>query len=223
MPRSRTLAVGLAALGLVLPVAAPAEAKRFAFGDRAPGQGSRGRDVRVLQRLPHPRRAPDRPSTASTGRTRPAACGRGSAARSASASTGACRAARRASCAPRSQQGIRVFEPHRSRRRRRRARRRERGARRRRPRVAPASAPPRRSRRAIAAANKIVGKPYKYGGGHGRWNDSGYDCSGAMSYALHGAGLLNRPLTSGDFMSWGSRPARAPGSRSTPTAATASS
>jgi hypothetical protein len=68
--------------------------------------------------------------------------------------------------------------------------------------VAPASAPP-EVKGAIAAANNIVGKPYKYGGGHGRWNDSGYDCSGAMSYALHGAGLLHRQLTSGDFMSWG--------------------
>ena len=55
----------------------------------------------------------------------------------------------------------------------------------------------------IAAGNRIIDKPYKYGGGHGRWEDSGYDCSGAMSYALHGGGLLNRQLTSGDFMSWG--------------------
>jgi cell wall-associated NlpC family hydrolase len=70
--------------------------------------------------------------------------------------------------------------------------------------IPPADAPP-EVVNAINAANKIVGKPYKYGGGHGRWNDSGYDCSGAMSYALHGAGLLDRPLTSGDFMSWGSR------------------
>jgi hypothetical protein len=45
--------------------------------------------------------------------------------------------------------------------------------------------------------------PYKYGGGHGQWNDSGYDCSGSVSYALHGAGLLDSALTSGDFMSWG--------------------
>src|SRR3954470_16442564 len=68
--------------------------------------------------------------------------------------------------------------------------------------VAPAGAPA-EVQGAIAAANKIVGKPYKYGGGHGRWNDSGYDCSGAMSYALHGGGLLNRQLTSGDFETWG--------------------
>jgi hypothetical protein len=68
--------------------------------------------------------------------------------------------------------------------------------------VAPASAP-QQVKDAIAAANRIVGKPYKYGGGHGQWEDSGYDCSGAMSYALHGAGLVNRARTSGDYMSWG--------------------
>src|SRR3712207_488736 len=55
----------------------------------------------------------------------------------------------------------------------------------------------------IAAANEIVGKPYKYGGGHGDWDDSGYDCSGAESYALNGAGLVSRPLNSTEFMSWG--------------------
>jgi peptidoglycan hydrolase-like protein with peptidoglycan-binding domain len=58
-------------------------------------------------------------------------------------------------------------------------------------------------RRVIAAANRIAHKPYKYGGGHGRWNDTGYDCSGSVSYALHGAGLLDSALTSGGFMSWG--------------------
>jgi cell wall-associated NlpC family hydrolase len=58
-------------------------------------------------------------------------------------------------------------------------------------------------RRIIAAGDRIAGKPYKYGGGHGQWNDSGYDCSGSVSYALHGAGLLGSALTSGDFMSWG--------------------
>jgi cell wall-associated NlpC family hydrolase len=57
--------------------------------------------------------------------------------------------------------------------------------------------------RVIAAGDRIAGLPYKYGGGHGTWNDSGYDCSGSVSYALHGGGLLNAPLTSGDFMSWG--------------------
>jgi hypothetical protein len=61
-----------------------------------------------------------------------------------------------------------------------------------------------RVRRIIAAGNRIAGKPYKYGGGHGRWEDSGYDCSGSVSYALHGAGYLSSALTSGDFMRWGS-------------------
>jgi hypothetical protein len=55
----------------------------------------------------------------------------------------------------------------------------------------------------IAAANEIEGKPYKYGGGHGKWDDSGYDCSGSVSYALHGAGLLEDALPSGAFTSWG--------------------
>jgi peptidoglycan hydrolase-like protein with peptidoglycan-binding domain len=69
--------------------------------------------------------------------------------------------------------------------------------------VAPADAPP-QVQQAIEAANEIVGKPYKYGGGHGNWNDSGYDCSGTVSYALHGAGLLDQPMASGDLESWGS-------------------
>jgi hypothetical protein len=60
-----------------------------------------------------------------------------------------------------------------------------------------------RVRRVIAAGDRIAGYPYKYGGGHGQWRDSGYDCSGSVSYALHGAGLLDSALTSGDFMSWG--------------------
>jgi hypothetical protein len=55
----------------------------------------------------------------------------------------------------------------------------------------------------VAAGNRIIDKPYKYGGGHGRWEDSGYDCSGSMSYALHGGGLLDKALTSSDFSSWG--------------------
>ena len=64
---------------------------------------------------------------------------------------------------------------------------------------------PRRVRRAIRAANKIEDKPYRYGGGHGSWKDSGYDCSGAISYALHGAGLLDTPLDSTGFTRWGKR------------------
>src|SRR3954453_6146642 len=63
---------------------------------------------------------------------------------------------------------------------------------------------PIRVRRIIAAGNRIAHMPYKYGGGHGQWDDSGYDCSGSVSYALHGAGYLSSALTSGGFMSWGS-------------------
>jgi hypothetical protein len=62
---------------------------------------------------------------------------------------------------------------------------------------------PARVRRIIAAGSRIASKPYKYGGGHGQWEDSGYDCSGSVSYALHGAGLVSRSYTSGEFMSWG--------------------
>jgi hypothetical protein len=57
--------------------------------------------------------------------------------------------------------------------------------------------------RVIAAANAIAGTPYVYGGGHGSFSSSGYDCSGSVSYALHGGGLLSAPLTSGAFMSYG--------------------
>jgi cell wall-associated NlpC family hydrolase len=70
--------------------------------------------------------------------------------------------------------------------------------------VAPASAPP-EVQAIIEAGNAIATKPYKYGGGHTRWNDSGYDCSGSVSYVLHAAGLLDRALDSTGFMSWGER------------------
>jgi cell wall-associated NlpC family hydrolase len=55
----------------------------------------------------------------------------------------------------------------------------------------------------IAAGNAIATTPYKWGGGHGAWKDSGYDCSGSVSFALAGAGLMTSPLTSGAFMHWG--------------------
>ncbi|HET8815555.1 MAG TPA: hypothetical protein VFM51_11465 [Solirubrobacterales bacterium] len=60
-------------------------------------------------------------------------------------------------------------------------------------------------KRVIAAANKIRSKPYIYGGGHARWWDRGYDCSGAVSFALHGANLISSPMPSGSLASWGSR------------------
>jgi peptidoglycan hydrolase-like protein with peptidoglycan-binding domain len=56
----------------------------------------------------------------------------------------------------------------------------------------------------VAAGNQIAHFPYVYGGGHtDDFQDSGYDCSGSVSFALHGAGLLSAPLDSGEFMSWG--------------------
>jgi cell wall-associated NlpC family hydrolase len=58
-------------------------------------------------------------------------------------------------------------------------------------------------RRVIAAGSRIAHKPYKYGGGHGSFDDTGYDCSGSVSYALHGGGLLSVPRDSGEFMSYG--------------------
>ena len=68
--------------------------------------------------------------------------------------------------------------------------------------TAPASAPP-VVQAVIAAGNRIATKPYIYGGGHGKWEDDGYDCSGSVSYALHGAGLLETSMASGGFMKWG--------------------
>jgi peptidoglycan hydrolase-like protein with peptidoglycan-binding domain len=68
--------------------------------------------------------------------------------------------------------------------------------------VAPSSAPE-EVKQLIEAGNEIATAPYKYGGGHARWNDSGYDCSGSLSYVLHAAGLLDSPLDSGAFMRWG--------------------
>src|SRR3712207_4834994 len=72
--------------------------------------------------------------------------------------------------------------------------------------IAPKSAPA-RVKRAIAAANEISGMPYKYGGGHGSFEDEGYDCSGTVSYVLYKAGLLKKtlPLDSSGFMSWGAK------------------
>jgi cell wall-associated NlpC family hydrolase len=58
-------------------------------------------------------------------------------------------------------------------------------------------------RRVIRAGNRIARMPYKYGGGHGSFSDSGYDCSGSVSYALHGGGLLSSPLDSTQFESYG--------------------
>ncbi len=55
----------------------------------------------------------------------------------------------------------------------------------------------------IWTANQIIGLPYIYGGGHASFVSRGYDCSGTVSYALHGASLLSTPADSSEFMSWG--------------------
>jgi cell wall-associated NlpC family hydrolase len=201
VPRRRSLAVGLAAFGLVLPITGSAEAKRYAFGTRPLQEGSHGPDVRTLQRnltRVGLRTEVDGQYGPHTAR-RVKSWERRSDVRRVNG-----RVSRREARKMMSQvaHGVRVFQPA--------------------PEpsappagedaalgsdgkaIAPASAPE-EVKGAIAAANRIAGKPYKYGGGHGRWNDSGYDCSGAMSYALHGAGLLNRQLTSGDFETWGRR------------------
>jgi cell wall-associated NlpC family hydrolase len=70
--------------------------------------------------------------------------------------------------------------------------------------VAPDDAPE-PVKRVIQAANAIAKFPYKWGGGHGAWRDNGYDCSGSVSFALAGAGLLRSPMTSGGFMDWGAQ------------------
>lgn len=66
---------------------------------------------------------------------------------------------------------------------------------------------PRAVQEIVAAANHVARLPYVYGGGHGRGDglfvDSAYDCSGSISFALANAGLIERPMTSGELMAWG--------------------
>ncbi len=68
--------------------------------------------------------------------------------------------------------------------------------------IAPPSAPA-AVKQVIAAANRIDGRPYVWGGGHASWFTRGYDCSGAVGYALHGAGLLEVTMVSGQLARWG--------------------
>jgi cell wall-associated NlpC family hydrolase len=70
--------------------------------------------------------------------------------------------------------------------------------------LAPAVAPP-EVLAAVTAANSIAGFPYKWGGGHGSFKDSGYDCSGAVSHVLNALGALHDPLDSSALMKWGQR------------------
>ena len=68
--------------------------------------------------------------------------------------------------------------------------------------IAPPGAPP-IVKAVIASANKINGRPYVWGGGHRSFDTRGYDCSGAVSYALHGGDLLATTMVSGQLAHWG--------------------
>lgn len=67
--------------------------------------------------------------------------------------------------------------------------------------IAPSNAP-KRVKKVIAWANKIRNKPYVYGGGHGSFKSRGYDCSGAVSFALRGGKFVKRPMASTGYMNW---------------------
>ena len=70
--------------------------------------------------------------------------------------------------------------------------------------LAPANAPV-SVKRVIWAANQLRTRPYRYGGGHKSFHDNAYDCSGSISYALAGAGLVRIPMSSKEFRAYGSR------------------
>ena len=70
--------------------------------------------------------------------------------------------------------------------------------------VAPQNAPL-TVKRAIWAANQLYSKPYRYGGGHKSFSDSAYDCSGTVSYALGGAGVIRSPMSSSEFRNFGQK------------------
>ena len=70
--------------------------------------------------------------------------------------------------------------------------------------IAPASAPA-RVKKVIRWANRIRNKPYIYGGGHASFNSPGYDCSGAVSYALRGGRFISSPMASTGYMNWNKR------------------
>src|SRR3954449_7178621 len=192
------LAVGLLALGLATVPAVDAVAAKRIFGQRPLHQGMRGRDVRVLQDFLT--RAGFR--TTVDGQFGPATAGRVRAWESRARRHVDGRVSRADARALRA-----TVEPG--------------SAAKRAPAPAPAPAPadkavagsdglatappsaPPLVKAIVAAGNRISTKPYKYGGGHGRWEDSGYDCSGSLSYAFHGAGMLDTSMDSTGFMSWG--------------------
>jgi peptidoglycan hydrolase-like protein with peptidoglycan-binding domain len=199
--RCRTLAVALAAAGAVVPAlpAVTAQAKRLTFGDRALRQGMVGHDVRVLQDfltrvgLQTPVDGQYGPFTARRvksweRRSERRIDGRVSrpdarVLRSQVESGTRVHTSQPPEPAQPNPTDEAVLQPDGTA-------------------VAPDSAPA-AVKAVIAAGNHIIDKPYKYGGGHGRWEDSGYDCSGSMSYALHGGGLLDQALTSSGFSSYG--------------------
>ena len=69
--------------------------------------------------------------------------------------------------------------------------------------AAPMSAPA-AVQQMVWTSNQIIGLPYIFGGGHASFTSPGYDCSGTVSFALHGASLLSTPQDSSEFMLWGS-------------------
>jgi hypothetical protein len=200
LSRCRTLAVAVVTLGVALPVGT-AEAKRLTLGDRNLRTGMEGRDVRVLQDF----LGRVGLKTTVDGQFGPATARRVKSweRRSQRKVNGRMSRADQRKLRGQVNAGITVNQPK--------------------PEPAPAPAPaagdvatiqpdgtavapasaPEVVKQVIAAGNAIIDKPYKYGGGHGKWEDTGYDCSGSMSYALHGGGLLDQALTSGDFSSWG--------------------
>jgi len=56
----------------------------------------------------------------------------------------------------------------------------------------------------VAATDQIVGKPYKWNGGHHGFEDAGYDCSGTICYFLHAAGAIPATVDTKDLLNWGS-------------------
>jgi hypothetical protein len=198
LSRCRRLCLGLVAVGCTLPVA-PAHAKFIHFGDRYLKQGMHGRDVRVLQTYltqvgvdttadgqfgpvttRHVKRWERKSSLRVNGRVsrQDAAALRGqvdSGEGALQGTNGGAQFAPQVGKATLGSDGLAI---------------------------PPSDAPP-EVVAVIEAANRIVGKPYRYGGGHAKWEDSGYDCSGSVSYALHGAGLLKRSMDSTEFESYG--------------------
>jgi Putative peptidoglycan binding domain len=198
LSRCRRLCLGLVVVGCTLPVA-PAHAKFIHFGDRYLRQGMHGRDVRVLQSYltqlgvdttadgqygqgtARSVKAWERNSSLHVdGRVsrQDAAALRGQVNDGASALQGNGGASPVSAVVGKATLGPDGLA------------------------VPPSDAPP-EVVAVISAANNIVGKPYRYGGGHGKWEDSGYDCSGSESYGLHGGGFIKRAMDSTEFESFG--------------------